>query len=57
MTQEEKNRLNDGFREPDIVKEGKAALACLGLFLCAVFIVGMVFGVVWLITEIIKSLC
>ena len=57
LTEEEKRQMSEGFRDPDIVKEGKACLMVLILFVCVILVCGAVCGVFWLISEIIKSLC
>ena len=57
MTENEKRQMNEGVNDPDIMKEGKAALACLILFVLAALVCGAVVGVLWLFSEIIKSLC
>lgn len=57
LTEEEKRLMNNGDPQPDIVREAKAALFVLIVFVCAVLVCGAVFGVFWLINELIKSLC
>ena len=47
----------EGDSEPDIVKEGKACLMTLVLFVCAILVVAAVCGAFWLVQQVIMSLC
>lgn len=49
--------ISNGVREPDIVKESKACLFALIVFVCAILVCGAVVGVFWLVSELVKSLC
>ena len=57
MTKKQIKQMCEGVPEPDIVTEAKACLFALVVFVCAILVCGEVFGVFWLISEIIKSLC
>lgn len=57
MTQEQKDMMNNGVRDPDIVTEAKACLFALIVFVCAILVCGAVVGVFWLVSELVKSLC
>lgn len=57
MTKEERNLMCEGEPQPDIVKEGKAAMTCLLAFVCAIVVVVVVSGLCWLVKQAILSLC
>lgn len=57
MTKQERRLMCEGDPEPDIVKEGKACLMTLVLFVCAILVVAAVCGAFWLVSELVKSLC
>lgn len=57
LTKEEKQMLDEGVRDPDIVTEAKAMLFVLLAVLCAVLLAGAVYGIILLAEYIVKSLC
>ena len=57
LTEEQKLMISNGVREPDIVKEGKACLMVLVLFVLAILVVAAVLGAFWLVQQVIMSLC
>lgn len=57
LTEEQNKMINNGVSEPDIVKEGKACLLALVLFLLAILVIAAVCGAFWLLAEIVKSVC
>lgn len=57
MTKDELRMLSEGDPTPDIVKEGKACLMTLVLFVCAILVVAAVCGAFWLVQQVIMSLC
>ena len=57
MTKDELRMLSEGDPTSDIVKEGKACLMTLVLFVCAILVVAAVCGAFWLVSELVKSLC
>ena len=57
MTKKERNLMCEGEPQPDIVKEGKAAMTCLLAFVCAIIVVALVAGLCWLVKQAILSLC
>jgi hypothetical protein len=57
MTKKQIKQMCEGVPEPDIVKEGKACLMTLVLFVCAILVVAAVCGAFWLVSELVKSLC
>lgn len=57
MTKDELRMLSEGDPTPDIVKEGRACLMTLVLFVCAIIVVAAVCGAFWLVSELVKSLC
>ena len=57
MTEDDKQMMNDGVPEPDIVTEAKAIIGCLVMLLCAVLCCAVVCGLCWCIEQIIRALC
>ena len=57
MTKKQIKLMCEGDPEPDIVKEGRACLMTLVLFVCAILVVAAVGGLFYLLTEVVKSLC
>lgn len=57
LTEEQKLMIINGVREPDIVKEGKACLMVLALFVLAILVVAAVLGAFWLVQKVIMSIC
>ena len=57
MTKKQIKLMCEGDPEPDIVKEGRACLMTLVLFVCAILVVAAVLGAFWLIQQVIMSLC
>ncbi len=56
LTEEEKRQMSEGFRDPDIVKEAKACLFVLIVFVCAMLVCGGVFGVFYLLNRLVEWL-
>lgn len=56
LTEEEKRLMNDGDPYPDIVREAKAALFVLIVFVCAMLVCGCVFGVFYLLNKLVEWL-
>jgi len=52
----EKKMLCDGDPEPDIVKEGKASLMVLALFVCAILVCALILGLCYGIYELVNWL-
>ena len=57
MTKKQIEQMCEGVPEPDIVKEGRACLMTLVLFVCAILVVAAVCGAFWLVQQVIMSLC
>lgn len=57
MTKQERRLMCEGDPEPDIVKEGRACLMTLVLFVCAILVVAAVCGAFWLVQKVIMSIC
>ena len=57
LKEEQKLMISNGVREPDIVKEGRACLLVLVLFVLAILVCAAVGGLFYLLTEVVKSLC
>lgn len=57
MTKQERRLMCEGDPEPDIVKEGRACLMTLALFVCAILVVAAVIGAFWLVQKVIMSIC
>ena len=56
LTEEEKRLMNDGDPQPDIVREAKAALFVLIVFVSAMLVCGAVFGVFYLLNKLVEWL-
>ena len=56
LTEEEKRQMSEGFPEPDIVKEAKACLFVLIVFVSAMLVCGAVFGVFYLLNKLVEWL-
>ena len=57
MTKKQIKLMCEGDPEPDIVKECRACLMTLVLFVCAILVVAAVCGAFWLVQQVIMSLC
>lgn len=57
MTKKQIKQMCEGDPEPDIVKEGRACLMTLVLFVCAILVVAAVCGAFWLVHQVIAALC
>lgn len=57
MTKKQIKQMCEGVPEPDIVKEGRACLMTLVLFVCAILVVAAVIGAFWLVQKVIMSIC
>jgi flagellar basal body-associated protein FliL len=57
LTEEEKQMLNDGVEEPDIVIEGKALAFIAIAVVCVVVLCAVVVGLAVLVEHAIRALC
>lgn len=57
LTEEERQMLNDGVEEPDIVIEGKALAFIAIAVVCVVVLCAVVVGLAVLVEHAIRALC